>query len=95
MGSAGLGRFGRGRARSLRGGRGRGCRIRRDNVDLHRGRIDGGGDVLARELGFALGGKKHRVMARAEGYAMARNPGCMPFVVSEKKLTAPTAPEAR
>lgn len=32
-----------------------------------------------------------RVMARAEGYAMVRNPGCMPFVVSEKKLTAPTA----
>lgn len=27
-----------------------------------------------------------RVMARAEGYAMVRLPGCMPFVVSEKDL---------
>lgn len=32
-----------------------------------------------------------RVMARAEGYAMVRNPGCMPFVVSEKDLSAPAA----
>mgnify|MGYP000535323914 CR=1 FL=1 len=30
-----------------------------------------------------------RVMARAEGYAMVRFKGCMPFVVSEKEL-APT-----
>lgn len=28
-----------------------------------------------------------RVMARAEGYAMVRFPGAMPFVVSEKELT--------
>lgn len=30
--------------------------------------------------------RRVRVMARAEGYAMVRNPGCMPFVVSEKEL---------
>ena len=27
-----------------------------------------------------------RVMARAEGYAMVRHKGCVPFVVSEKDL---------
>ena len=27
-----------------------------------------------------------RVMARAEGYAMVRRKGCMPFAVSEKDL---------
>lgn len=32
-----------------------------------------------------------QVMARANGYAMVRNPGCYPFVVSEKDLAAPTA----
>jgi hypothetical protein len=31
-----------------------------------------------------------RVMARAEGYAMVRNKGCMPFVVSEKHLQPPS-----
>lgn len=30
-----------------------------------------------------------RVMVRAEGYAMVRHTGCMPFVVSEKELRAP------
>ncbi len=28
-----------------------------------------------------------RVMARAEGYAMVRRHGCMPFIVPEKELT--------
>jgi hypothetical protein len=27
-----------------------------------------------------------RVMARAEGYAMVRRKGCLPFAVSEKQL---------
>lgn len=27
-----------------------------------------------------------RVLARAEGYALVRNPGAMPFVVSERDL---------
>lgn len=31
-----------------------------------------------------------RVMARAEGYAIVRNPGCTPFVVSEKYLAPAT-----
>lgn len=29
-----------------------------------------------------------RVMARAEGWAMVRRKGCMPFVASEKELRA-------
>lgn len=32
-----------------------------------------------------------RVLARAEGYAMVRRPGAMPFAVSERDLT----PEAK
>lgn len=45
---------------------------------------------------FVLTVTRHlvRVMVRAEGYAMVRNPGCIPFVVSEKKLTAPTTDAA-
>ena len=31
-----------------------------------------------------------RVMARAEGYAMVRLKGCMPFVVPESSLSAGT-----
>lgn len=34
-----------------------------------------------------------RVMARAEGYAMVRLPGAMPFVVSDKDLTTPPTKE--
>jgi hypothetical protein len=30
-----------------------------------------------------------RVMARAEGYAMVRRPGCIPFAVREKDLEMP------
>lgn len=37
-----------------------------------------------------VGEHRVRVMARAEGYAMVRNPNCMPFVVSEKELTRAT-----
>lgn len=33
--------------------------------------------------------RKVRVMARAEGYAMVRRPGCAPYVVSEKELSPP------
>ncbi len=33
-----------------------------------------------------------RVMARAEGYALVRTHGCVPFAVSEKDLS-PAAPE--
>lgn len=37
-----------------------------------------------------------RVMARAEGYAMVRLPGAMPFVVSERALSWRTRrPEGR
>lgn len=34
-----------------------------------------------------------RVMARAEGYAMVRLPGCIPVVVREKQLTPATGAE--
>jgi len=27
-----------------------------------------------------------RVMAMAEGYAMVRHPGCMPFIVSDREI---------
>ena len=51
---------------------------------------------LTRERLIVIGGKfvtepesfRVRVMARAEGFAMVRRPGAMPFVVSEKNLTA-------
>ena len=35
-----------------------------------------------------------RVMARAEGYALVRTHGCVPFAVSEKDLS-PAAPEGQ
>lgn len=36
-----------------------------------------------------------RVMAIAEGYAMIRHKGCMPFVVSEKELSQPEKPNGK
>ena len=58
---------------------------------------------LTRERLIVIGGKfvtepesfRVRVMARAEGYAMVRRPGAMPFVVSEKNLTTPPDGEKR
>tara|TARA_R110000744_G_scaffold300691_1_gene409826 strand:+ start:52 stop:216 length:165 start_codon:yes stop_codon:yes gene_type:complete len=34
-----------------------------------------------------------RVMARADGYAMVRRKGCMPFAVSEKDLSPKERPK--
>lgn len=36
-----------------------------------------------------------RVMVRAEGYAMVRRHGCMPFAVSENELRPAPDPEAK
>jgi hypothetical protein len=36
-----------------------------------------------------------RLMAQAEGYAMVRNQGCMPFCVSVKKLTKYVPPQSK
>jgi hypothetical protein len=45
-------------------------------------------EVVAGKFVTVMGpAQKVRVMARAEGYAMVRYPGRMPFVVSEKDLS--------